>query len=129
MCFSFESIWTCSVPQNDHLNFSFIKDIYAVGKKLTRNGRKTTMCQSQVLENNLQLRVKKLNIYCIPPFSKLRLTESVLDVRHYPLTLFLLAMGWINPYTVITRHRPVEIGLRHPYNTLNVPQILKLSRS
>ena len=28
------------------------------------------------------------------------------------LTLFLPAMGWINPYTVITWHRPVGIGLR-----------------
>ena len=28
------------------------------------------------------------------------------------LTLFLPAMGWINPYTVITWHRPVGIGLK-----------------
>ena len=27
------------------------------------------------------------------------------------LTLFLPAMGWINPYTFITWHRPVGIGL------------------
>ena len=31
---------------------------------------------------------------------------------HYYLTLFLPAMGWIIPYTVITWHRPVGIGLR-----------------
>ena len=29
---------TCSVPQNDRLNFSFVKDIYAVGKNMARNG-------------------------------------------------------------------------------------------
>ena len=28
------------------------------------------------------------------------------------LTLFLPAQGWINPYTVITWHRPVGIGLK-----------------
>ena len=26
-------IQTCSAPQNDDLNFSFVKDIYVVGKK------------------------------------------------------------------------------------------------
>ena len=29
----FEPIKTCSAPQNDRLNFSFVKDIHAVGKK------------------------------------------------------------------------------------------------
>ena len=33
-------IYTCSAPQNDHLNFSFVKDIKVVVKKMTRNRRK-----------------------------------------------------------------------------------------
>ena len=32
---------TCSAPQNDRLNFSFVKDIHVVGEKMARNGRKT----------------------------------------------------------------------------------------
>ena len=34
-------IQTCSAPQNDHLIFSFVKDIKVVVKKMTRNRRKT----------------------------------------------------------------------------------------
>ena len=34
-----------------------------------------------------------------------------IDEFYLFLTVFLLTMGWINPYTVITWHRPVEIGL------------------
>jgi hypothetical protein len=33
-------IRTCSAPQNDRQNFSFVKDTYVDGKKLARNGRK-----------------------------------------------------------------------------------------
>ena len=47
-------IFTCSAPQNDHLNFSFVKDIYVDGEKLARNGRKTTiyiLWVSQVRKN------------------------------------------------------------------------------
>ena len=33
-------IQTCSTPQNDRLNLSFMKDIHVVGKKMARNGRK-----------------------------------------------------------------------------------------
>ena len=33
-------IQTCSAPQNDRLNFSFVKDIKVVVKKMTRNRRK-----------------------------------------------------------------------------------------
>ena len=31
-------IWTCSAPQNDSLNFSFVKDIKVVVKKMAGNG-------------------------------------------------------------------------------------------
>ena len=34
------SFWSSSAPQNDHQNFSFVKDNYADGKKMARNGRK-----------------------------------------------------------------------------------------
>ena len=34
-------IETYLVPQNDRLNLSLVKDIYVVGKKMARNGRKT----------------------------------------------------------------------------------------
>ena len=36
-------IWTCSAPENDGLNFSFVKDIKVVVEKITRNGRKTAI--------------------------------------------------------------------------------------
>ena len=31
----------CSAPQNDRLNFSFVKDIHVVGKEMSRKGRKS----------------------------------------------------------------------------------------
>ena len=39
----------CSAPQNDRLNFSFVKDIHVVGNKMARMGRKTAIYQSQIL--------------------------------------------------------------------------------
>ena len=36
-------IKTCSAPQNDRLNFSFVKDIYVYGGKVARNGSKTAI--------------------------------------------------------------------------------------
>ena len=36
-------IQTHSAPQNDRLNFSFVKDIYVDGRKVARNGRKTAI--------------------------------------------------------------------------------------
>ena len=38
-------IQTCSAPQDDRLNLSFVKDRKVVGKKTARNGRKTDLCQ------------------------------------------------------------------------------------
>ena len=45
---TFESIkiQTHSAPQNDHLNFSFVKDIHVDGGNLARNSCKTALCQS-----------------------------------------------------------------------------------
>ena len=40
-------IQTCSSPQNDRLNLSFVKDIKVIGKKPTRYGHKMEFCQLQ----------------------------------------------------------------------------------
>jgi hypothetical protein len=40
-------ISTCSAPQNDHLNYSFVKDIKVVVEKMTRNCRKTATFKIQ----------------------------------------------------------------------------------
>ena len=40
-------IQTCSSPQNDRLNLSFVKDIKVIGKKPTRYGHKMDFCQLQ----------------------------------------------------------------------------------
>jgi hypothetical protein len=34
-------VQTCSAPQNDRLNLSFVKDIYVDSRKLARNNQKT----------------------------------------------------------------------------------------
>ena len=38
-------IQTCSAPQNDHMNLSFVKDIKVAGKKTARNSHKTDFYQ------------------------------------------------------------------------------------
>ena len=44
---------TCSASENECLNFSFLKDIHVVDKKIARKGRKMPIYQSQVLSNSL----------------------------------------------------------------------------
>ena len=39
-------IHTHKAPQNDRLNLSFVKDIYVVAKKMTRNGCKMAIYES-----------------------------------------------------------------------------------
>ena len=39
-------VQTCSAPQNDPLNLSFVDDIYVDGGKLARNGGKTAILAS-----------------------------------------------------------------------------------
>ena len=46
-------VQTCSVPQNDRLNLSFVKDIYVVAKKMNRSGYKMAIYLSQILGNTL----------------------------------------------------------------------------
>ena len=41
-------VQTRSAPQNDSLNLGFVKDRYVDGKNLARNGRKTTIYESQI---------------------------------------------------------------------------------
>ena len=38
-------IQTCLTPQNDHQYLSFVKDIHAIAKKMTRNDRKIAKCK------------------------------------------------------------------------------------
>ena len=52
-CFEPMKILTCSAPQNDPLNFSFVKDVHVVGEKMAQKGRKTAIYQSHILRNNL----------------------------------------------------------------------------
>ena len=46
-------VQTCSAPQNDGLNLSFMKDIYVVAEKMTRSGQKTAIYHLQILGNTL----------------------------------------------------------------------------
>ena len=47
-------VQTCSVPQNDRLNLSFVEDFHVHGwLKMARNGRKMAINQSQILGNSL----------------------------------------------------------------------------
>ena len=46
-------IQTCSAPQNDRLNLSFVKDFHIVGTKMARSGRKMAIYQMQILMINL----------------------------------------------------------------------------
>ena len=48
MTFDPITIQTCSAPQNDRLNLSFVKDTYVDGKNLAINGRKTANYESQI---------------------------------------------------------------------------------
>ena len=40
-------IQTCSAPQNDRLNLSFVKDFHIVGTKMARNGHKMAIYESK----------------------------------------------------------------------------------
>ena len=41
-------IQTCSAPQNDRPQLSFLKDMYVVGKKMTRNGSKKAKLKGSI---------------------------------------------------------------------------------
>ena len=46
-------IQTCSAPQNDRLNLSFMKHFHIVGTKMARNGCKMAIYQMQILMINI----------------------------------------------------------------------------
>ena len=46
---------TCSAPQNDRLNFSFMKDIYVVGEKMASKGRKMDLSVANLMHHPLRL--------------------------------------------------------------------------
>ena len=51
--FELIEVQTLSAPQNDFLNFSFVKDYKIVSKNTTRNGRKVDFYQYQILGSTL----------------------------------------------------------------------------
>ena len=44
---------TCSAPQNDRLNLSFVKDSHVDGRKMARNGRKSVIYEGHSFRNSL----------------------------------------------------------------------------
>ena len=62
-------IQTHSAPQNDRLNFSFVKDIHVDGGNLAWNSCKTAICQSTFFRDTLY--------YFSEKFEKLSLDKSV----------------------------------------------------
>ena len=54
-------IQTHSAPQNDRLNFSFVKDIHVYGGNLAWNSCKTAICQSTFFMDTLYISFEK---YC-----------------------------------------------------------------
>ena len=46
-------IKTCSAPQNDLLNLSFVKDKHIYGKKVARNGRTTVIYEGHSFRNGV----------------------------------------------------------------------------
>ena len=46
-------IQTCSAPQNDHLNLSFVKNDHTYGEKMARNGRKTVIYEEHSFQISL----------------------------------------------------------------------------
>ena len=71
-------VQTCSAPQNDRLNLSFVKNIYVVGKKMARNGRKSAIYNSPFL--CISLCIKLTNPILFPA-----LTEPSIDYGFHRL--------------------------------------------
>ena len=46
-------IQNCQALQTDRMSLIFVKDVHMVGKKMARNGRKTSICQSVLNQNRL----------------------------------------------------------------------------
>ena len=56
---------TCWKPQNDRLDLIFVKDVYLVCNKVTRNGRKMVIYESQIFKSLFLQSCKNLNIMSI----------------------------------------------------------------
>ena len=56
-------IQTHSAPQNDRLNFSFVKDIHVDGGNLAWNSCKTAICQSAFFGHTLRQEKFFLQLY------------------------------------------------------------------
>ena len=69
-------IKTCSAPQNDRLNFSFVKDFHIVGTNMARNCRKMAIYQMQIWVINLwfgQNRVWPQDTFCVMDFEPFKI--------------------------------------------------------
>ena len=59
-------IKTYSAPQNDGLDFSFVKDFYVVGDKMTRMVKKLSFISHKFSKNFLpKLKIKGLRNICV----------------------------------------------------------------
>ena len=79
--FELVKIKTCLAPQNNRLNLSFVKDTYVVGKKMTRNGRKSAICNSPFLCIRVYVARIEVHIYYIfKVFVCLTIFQLVVDL-------------------------------------------------
>ena len=109
LCHNF---WTNedSAPQNDHLNLSFVKDIYVDGGKLARNGCKTAIFVSCKFWLSVSREYKKNQVqidrgshaqvpWCFGEFELLilnLLVQTLLPIRHY----FLYSRAYSPKYSL-----------------------------
>ena len=74
-------VQTCSAPQNERLNLSFVKDIYVDSGKLARNGRKTALYR--FVSNQVQ---KNIFAFCVINFEPIEV-QTRLAPQNDPLNL------------------------------------------
>ena len=78
-------IQTCSAPQNDRLNFVFMKDIYVDSKKVARNSSKTAIQLSQILRTTLQVHFDTSIVFSIKNYDFLTKVNAIFDLDDYSL--------------------------------------------
>ena len=61
-------IWTCSAPQNDRLNFCFVKYIKVVVEKMARNCRKMTIYH--FVKKKLEM---EIFVFCVITFELIKI--------------------------------------------------------
>ena len=76
-------MYTFTGPQNDLLDLIFVKYFNVISKKMARNGRKTAICQLQILA---------ISLYNLRNIQKALLTISKFIRVYYWFTLLHFAM-------------------------------------